>query len=46
MPNSDSTPIKNGVDQLRAQMDMPPLADYKKTLEALYGLPKSPFIGF
>jgi hypothetical protein len=34
---------EDSVDQLRAQMDMSPLANYKKTLEALYGLQKSPF---
>jgi hypothetical protein len=33
-------PIENGdsVEQLRAQMDLPSLAEYKKTLEELYGL--------
>jgi antitoxin component of RelBE/YafQ-DinJ toxin-antitoxin module len=33
-------PIENGdsVEQLRAQMGLPSLAEYKKTLEALYGL--------
>ena len=34
------TPIENeaSVDLLRAQMDMPPLAEYKTTLEVFYGI--------
>ena len=29
---------ENSVDQLRAQMDLPPLAEYKQTLKVFYGL--------
>jgi hypothetical protein len=31
---------EDSVDQLRAQMDLPPLQEYKKTLEAFYDLQK------
>lgn len=31
---------EDSVDQLRAQMDLPPLAEYKKALEVFYGVEK------